>query len=266
MENEADSTLPLAFSSDTPPAAATPAEAVAAAPASPAASSGAAEAYGFAALTPAEARVAGCLIEKQITTPEYYPLTLNALVAACNQKNNRYPVVEFDERTVVKTLDTLREKKLMWLMTTAGGRVPKYAHQLAERLLVKQPGEMAVLCELLLRGPQTPGELRQRAERMHKFTGVEEAQEVLDDLMMRPVPLVARLPRLPGHKESRYMHLLAGPPDATAPASLAPAPEAARLAVQAENARLAALETEVKALRQEITDLKAIFEQFKAQF
>lgn len=231
-----------------------------------AAAASASEGYGFAALSAAETRVVGCLVEKQITTPEYYPLTLNALVAACNQKNNRNPVVEYDEKTVVRTIDALREKKLLWMVTLAGGRVPKYEHRLGEKLLITKPGEMAIICELLLRGPQTPGELRSRVDRMHSFASLEEVQGAIEALASRPVPLVLRLPRLPGHKESRYSHLLSGAPEAAGQALLEPPPEPARVAAQADEARFAALETEIKSLRQELADLRAAFEQFKAQF
>ncbi|MFA5203642.1 MAG: DUF480 domain-containing protein [Lentisphaeria bacterium] len=215
-------------------------------------------------LTPEEARVLGSLVEKQLTTPDYYPLTLNALVAACNQKNNRDPVVEYDERTVVRALDGLRGKKLAWLTSPAGTRVAKYEHRLHEsRPCVGRP-ELALLGVLLLRGAQTLGELRTRTERMHPFPTLEAAEDTLQRLIVRDEPLVARLPRLPGHKECRFVHLFCGPPE-MAPL-LAPPPEPARLALAAEDARLAALEAQVASLREELAALRAEFAQFKAQF
>jgi len=222
-------------------------------------------AYGFIALTPAEARVLGCLIEKQLTTPEYYPLTLNALLAACNQKSNRAPAVEYDEQTVVRAVDNLRTKKLAWMVSTSGGRVPKYEHRAAERLLLDRQEQMAVLCELLLRGPQTAGELRSHAERMHPFAGLDAVQAAIEALASRPVPLVLKLPRLPGHKESRWTHLLSGQPE-TAPVQAEPLPEPARAAVQADDMRLAKLEHDFAALQQEVAELKAALEAFRSQF
>lgn len=256
---------PTATSAPTSPAAADAAPADAAATGADAAPRETPEAYGFAALTPSEARVLGCLLEKQMTTPEYYPLTLNALVAACSQKNNRAPVVEYDDKTVVRALDSLRDKKIVWMVTTSGGRVPKYDQRLGERLFVTQTADLAVLCELLVRGPQTAGELRTRAERMHRFANVEETQALLDALAGRGVPLVVRLPRLPGHKEPRYTHLLSGKPTESAAAASDMPPEAARAAVLADDARLAALEAEVKALQTELAGLKAAFEKLRAQ-
>ena len=225
------------------------------------------DAYGFTALTPAEARVLGCLIEKQLTTPEYYPLTLHALLAACNQKSNRAPAVEYDEKTVVRAVDSLRTKKLAWMVSTSGGRVPKYEHRAAERLLLDRPEQVAVLCELLLRGPQTVGELRSHAERMHAFGGLEAVQAAVEALGSRPVPLVLKLPRLPGHKESRWTHLLSGQPEtAPMPASAEAPPEPVRAAVQADDVRLAKLEQDVATLQQEVAELKAALEVFRSQF
>lgn len=247
------------------PSAAGPAE-------SPAAAGSGPERYGFAPLNAVEARILGALVEKQLTTPEYYPLTLNALTAACNQKNNRAPVVEYDEKTVVRGLDSLREKKLACLVTLAGGRVPKYEHRLGERIHLSGPAELAILCELLLRGPQTAGELRSRADRMHPFPALEAVQQTVDALAARPAPLVLKLPRLPGHKEPRCMHLLAGAPDLPtlsfqeAGAGVAPAAEPARAAVAAEDARLAEMAAELAALRREVAELKAAFDLFKSQF
>lgn len=217
-------------------------------------------------LTPEEARVLGCLIEKQITTPEYYPLTLNALVAACNQKNNRSPLVMWEERTVVRALDMLREKKLASMITEAGARVPKYKHNAAEVIGLDEK-DVAVLCELLVRGPQTVGELRTRCERMVAFVDLAQVQTVLDGLAARTQgPLVVKLPRQPGTKESRFSHLLSGEPPAIPEGELAAPAEPARLAVQAENERIAKLEQDVAALRQELADLRQQVTDFKKAF
>ncbi len=221
--------------------------------------------YGFPPFDDIEARVLGCLVEKQMSTPEYYPLTLNALVAACNQKNNRQPVVEIDDKTVVRALDRLREQKLVWMLHVAGGRVPKYEHRLNERLFLDRPQEMAVLAELLLRGPQTLGQLRTRCERMHPFGDLAEVEAVLDGLAGRGVPIVARLPQLPGHKEPRYMQLLAGPPPEPDPTATVAA-EPIRAQVAAEQQRLADLEAKIAELTAEIAELKAAFDSFRRQF
>ncbi|MGE5892483.1 MAG: YceH family protein, partial [bacterium] len=161
------------------------------------------------ALTDVEVRVLGCLIEKAITTPDYYPLTLNALTNACNQKSNRNPVVSYEETTVVRGLDGLRDKGLANMVYKADSRAPKYQHFFVEKLELS-PGDVAVLCELMIRGPQTPGELRAHTERMHDFGGLEEIEGALRGLMEREHPLVVRLPRQPGRKEQRYAHLLSG--------------------------------------------------------
>jgi uncharacterized protein YceH (UPF0502 family) len=217
-------------------------------------------------LNPAEVRVLGSLIEKEITTPDYYPLTLNALTNACNQTSNRDPVVCLDEQTVVRALDSLREKRLALEFHGAESRVPKYSHRLEMEAPDLGRPEIAVLCVLLLRGPQTVGEIRGRTGRMHEFASLEAAQAVLDALAARsPEPLVAQLPRQTGFKEQRFAHLLAG--EVSIPASeLAPRPEPARLAVLQENERLAKLEAEGAALRAEIGELKRQFAEFRKQF
>jgi len=202
-----------------------------------------------------EVRVLGSLLEKEITTPEYYPLSLNALLNACNQKSNRDPVVHFDEQTVESILYTLRDKGLLLNITGAGSRVPKYGHRLSEKLNLGRR-ELALLCELMLRGPQTLGELRTRAERMHRFDDTAEVESVLDRLP----ELVTRLPRRPGEKEARYAHLLSGPPEA---AASAPEPTAV---VPARPDRLGELEAEVAQLRSEVEDLKQQFAGFQKQF
>ncbi len=199
-----------------------------------------------------EARVLGCLIEKERTTPEYYPLTLNALVAACNQKSNRDPEMHLDPAAVETAVDSLRLKNLVFLSHTAGGRTPKFAHQV-EKHFTFTPQEFSVLCLLLLRGPQTPGELRSRAGRMCEFTSPSEVEAVLQELVTRPGgPFVVKLPRQPGQSSSRYAHLLSGPVEGAQPAA-APAPAPAPAA---ENDRLAALANEVAAIRAELEQLK----------
>jgi uncharacterized protein YceH (UPF0502 family) len=204
-----------------------------------------------------EVRVLGSLLEKEITTPEYYPLSLNALLNACNQKSNRDPVVHFDEETIERVLYTLRDKGWLLNITGAGSRVPKYGHRLSEKLNLGRR-ELAVLCELMLRGPQTLGELRTRAERMHPFDDLEEVELVLD----RMPELVTKLPRRPGEKEARYSHLLSGVPE------LAPSSEehAASFVAPARSDRMAALESEVAQLRQELEDLRQQFAGFRKQF
>src|SRR5688572_27120810 len=161
-------------------------------------------------LSAAEVRVLGSLIEKQITTPDYYPLTLNALTNACNQLTNRDPVVSFDETVVVRALDALREKRLATMFTGQESRVAKYKHTLTDALLLT-PAEVALLCVLMLRGPQTIGELRTRSERLFSFDTLPEVEETLNALASRqPQALVTKLPRQPGTKESRYAQLLSG--------------------------------------------------------
>ena len=215
-------------------------------------------------LNAVEVRVLGSLIEKELTTPEYYPLTLNALVNACNQVSNRDPVVAYDERTVVRALESLREKQLIWMVTGAGARVPKYEHRLVEQLKLAEQ-EIAVLCVLMLRGPQTVGEIRGRTGRMYEFKELAEVELTLDSLVSALPPLAMKLPRQPGMKESRYAHLLSGEvhvEEAPAAARLAPV----TLEVRAENERLAKLENEVEVLRQELAELKQQFLDFKGQF
>lgn len=210
-----------------------------------------------------EVRVLGCLIEKELATPEYYPLTLNSLTTACNQKSNRDPVMALEESEVVRALDGLKMKHVA-IQAADSGRVPRYRHILSERLRFS-PAELAILAELLLRGPQTLGELRTRAERMHPFADLTAVEQVLGELAERTPPLVMRLPRQPGRKESRFAHLLAGEPDLSAEERPAP-PEGARLQVMAENERIAALESEVAELRAEVTNLRRMMEEFRSQF
>jgi len=204
-------------------------------------------------LHPVEVRVLGSLLEKEITTPEYYPLSLNALVNACNQKSNRDPEVHFDQATVEQALQALRDKGLLLTITGAGSRVPKYGHRISERLNLGRP-ELAILCELMLRGAQTLGELRTRAERMHPFDDLTQVESVIERLP----ELITKLPRRSGEKEARYAHLLSGAPEASASE-----PEAAPLM---RPDRIGTLEAEVVQLRTELEDLKEQFRGFKKQF
>lgn len=216
----------------------------------------------FFPLDAEELRVLGALIEKQLTTPEYYPLTLNAIVAACNQKNNRDPVVAYDEAIVVRTLDRLRDRHLASMVTTAGSRVPKYKHLFPETIGL-DARDTAVMCELMLRGPQTTAELRTRCERFTPMGDLAAVQTVLDGLAQRPVgALVLRLPRQPGQKESRYAHLLGAPPALDVEAPM----EAATVQVRNEQQRLEQLESEVASLRTEVAALRDQLEQFRRQF
>ena len=210
-----------------------------------------------------EVRVLGCLIEKELTTPEYYPLSLNALVNACNQKSNRDPVMGIEETDVVRALESLRFKRYARLAGD-GGRVPKYRHTLTESIRLAPPA-LAVLAELLLRGPQTVGELRTRGERMAAFPDLASVETVLQELTDLDPSLVTKLPRLPGRKEARYAHLLAGMPEITETEGM-PQPEPARLKVMAEDERYARLSEEVSALRGEVAELRRLVEDFRAQF
>jgi uncharacterized protein len=204
-----------------------------------------------------EIRILGSLLEKEITTPEYYPLSLNALLNACNQKSNREPVVHWDEDTLELPLYSLREKGLLVSITGAGSRVPKYGHRISEKLNLGRR-ELAILCELMLRGPQTLGELRTRAERMHPFGDLAEVESVLDHMP----ELVTKLPRRPGEKEARYAHLLSGePPISTVPVSADASPPG-----PANTGRISALEAEIAQLRREFEDLKQRFAGFQKQF
>lgn len=206
-------------------------------------------------LDPVEVRVLGALIEKEATTPEYYPLSLNALVNACNQKSNRDPVVDYDDDAVQDALDRLREKKCS-LMITGSGRVNKYAQRISETLNLGRR-ELAVLCTLLLRGPETLGELKDRSERMFSFADLSEAESVLDKLADWPTgPLAKKLPRQPGQKEARYTHLLAGEPALEAAGATTPAPAPTRVAQ---------LEQDLSQLRSEFDELKRKFEELEAQ-
>lgn len=206
----------------------------------------------------------GSLVEKDITTPDYYPLSLNALVNACNQKNNRDPVTTLDEDAVREALDTLHDKNIAGPTSSADSRVTKYEHRMQEAFNFTR-GETAILCVLLLRGPQTPGELRGRSERMHHFEHLDEVQSTLQRLMQREPPLARVLPRQPGTKESRYMHLLSGdieialPPPSSSTAERTPGN-------YADQQRMSHLENEVEILKKEVADLKQQLATFRKQF
>jgi uncharacterized protein YceH (UPF0502 family) len=207
----------------------------------------------------AEIRVLGCLIEKQRTTPDVYPLTLNSLRLACNQSTNRDPVVDYDESTIRSALERLVRRKWTTLASWSNRRAMKYRHTLDSALGLSEP-ELAVLCVLMLRGPQTPGELKQRTERLHAFADVDGLEDTVRALIDRR--LVARLPRRPGQREERYRHLLGGvpdeEPDAAAPE---PAPVAAAPSVDGLEGRVARLEDELAAVR---ADLRALRDELGA--
>jgi uncharacterized protein YceH (UPF0502 family) len=215
-------------------------------------------------LTPIEIRVLGSLIEKQITTPEYYPLTLNALVAACNQKNNRNPVTSFSESEVDDGLYSLRDKNLAYVFHGSTSRVPKYKHVVPEVMHLSPP-EVAAMCVLMLSGPQTVGEIRTRGYRLYEFSGLEEVEETLRALAAREdEPLVVKLPRQPGQKDARFVHLLSGEPHIEAFSESVPAERTTRRA--ADHERVAALEQQVEGLIQQVAGLSEQFEAFKKQF
>ena len=214
-------------------------------------------------LNDTEVRVLGSLIEKELTTPEYYPLSLNSLTNACNQKSNRDPAMSLTEEEVVRALDSLRFKQLA-VLSADGGRVPKYRHLLAEKSRL-MPAELAIICELLVRGPQTVGELRTRGERMYPFGDLAAVEEVLQELLVRETPLITLLPRQPGRKEGRYAQLYSGIPESSDESSEA-RPEPARQRVMAENERIAKLEAEVALLHEEVAELRRLMEEFKKQF
>jgi len=216
-------------------------------------------------LNEVESRVLGCLIEKEITTPDYYPLTLNALTNACNQKSNRNPVVSYDDITVVQGLDALSEKGLAKKVFAVGSRVQKYQHAFLDKFDLCRR-EVAVLCELMVRGPQTAGELRTHAGRMYEFKGLEEVDEVLQGLMEHEGPMVIKLPRQAGRKEQRYMHLFSGQPEIQETEKTTAPMEAAALQGKAENERIAKLEEELAMLRKEFDEMKQAFNDFKSQF
>lgn len=213
-------------------------------------------------LNEVEIRVLGALIEKDITTPDYYPLSLNALVNACNQKNNREPVTAYDEETVRQALHGLQEKRLAGPSGGADSRVTKYEHR-SQEVFNFDRREIAVLCVLLLRSAQTPGELRGRTERMFHFEALDDVQSTLQRLMQREPALVKMLPRQPGTKESRFMHLLGGDVEGY---TTIPASSSVVTSSPAENEKISQLEAEVASLREEVASLKEQFAQFRKQF
>jgi uncharacterized protein len=213
-------------------------------------------------LTKTEVRVLGSLIEKDITTPEYYPLSLNALINACNQKSNRDPVMQLNEDAVRDALEGLQQQRMAGPARGADSRVTKYEQRLQEVFNFTRP-EIAVLCVLLLRGPQTPGELRGRTDRLHRFEALDDVQSALQKLIQREPPLAKVLPRQPGTKESRYAHLLAGDVvEAGAPVRAVAAIESN----SADGERMARLEEDVAELRREVSDIKDQLERFRKQF
>jgi len=224
-------------------------------------------------LTEIETRVLGSLIEKDITTPDYYPLSLNALVNACNQKNNRDPVMTLDETAVRNALATLQEKRMAGPAGGADSRVTKYEHRLQEVFNFDRR-ETAIVCVLLLRGPQTPGELRGRADRMYHFDTLEDVVSTLDRLAQREPPLVCILARQPGTKEYRYMHLFSGEPLEPTVSRAALERESAALLAQETSVpavpppaqRLARLEDEVSRLRADLTEVQLQLASFRKQF
>mgnify|MGYP006411325603 FL=1 len=216
-------------------------------------------------LNPAEVRVLACLVEKQIATPDYYPLTLNSLRTACNQKSNRNPVVAYDDKTVVRAVDDLRDKKLVWMITSAGSRTPKYEHRFTEALDLT-PAQVAVLCVLMLRGPQTGGEIRGRSGPLFEFESISAVEETLEELVEHAGgAFVTKLPRQTGRKEHRFAQLLSGEPEIEEDDAI-PAIEEARLQVQSENERYDELKATVEELEQQLEALQAEFDTFKQQF
>ncbi len=211
-----------------------------------------------------EIRILACMIEKAFTTPDYYPLTLNALTNACNQKSNRNPVLSLDETSVVRGLDELRKKGLSEKILKADSRVPKYRHLFMSKFDLSQ-SRTAVLCELMLRGPQTSGEIRSRADRMYSFKDLGEVEEIMSGLIASDNPMAAKLPRRAGQKESRYMHLLSGEPVMHEQDRQAE-DESATLQVRAENERIKKLEDELLSLRNEFDELKKAFADLKSEF
>ena len=212
-------------------------------------------------LSETEVRVLGCLVEKQLTTPEYYPLTLNALIAACNQKSNRDPVVSFDEGMVTQALDSLRDKNLVYVFYGSTSRVVKYKHMLPS-VYSLEPAETAAITVLMLRGPQTAGEIRGRTDRLYDFEGLGQVQQTLDALAERPEPLVIKLERQPGQKDARFAHLLSGPVDAASVSM----PRERATAGGASHERIEKLEQEVQSLGAELASLRETLEEFRKQF
>jgi uncharacterized protein YceH (UPF0502 family) len=215
-------------------------------------------------LNEVETRVLGALIEKQITTPEYYPLTLNALTAACNQKNNRNPVTSYSESEIDDALFSLRDKNLAYVFHGSTSRVPKYKHVVPEVMHLSPP-EVAAMCVLMLSGPQTVGEIRTRGSRLYEFAGLEEVEQTLHSLSVHDgEPLVMKLPRQPGQKEARFAHLLSGEPAIEETPEPSVAERSTRRTTDSE--RIAKLEEQIQALTEQVANLTTQFEEFKKQF
>ena len=212
-------------------------------------------------LTETEVRVLGSLVEKQLTTPEYYPLTLNALTAACNQKSNRDPVMSIGETAILAAIDSLRDKNLVYLYYGSTSRTVKYKHMLPS-VYELEPPAVSVIALLLLRGPQTVGELRGRSDRLYEFSGLGEVQETLDDLAGRSEPLILKLERQPGQKEARYVHLLAGEVDVAALNAV----REQHSGGSGSNERIEKLEQEIERLSGELTSFRETFDEFRKQF
>jgi uncharacterized protein YceH (UPF0502 family) len=210
-------------------------------------------------LTEIEVRVLGSLVEKQLTTPEYYPLTMNALTAACNQKSNRDPIVSYGETEILAAVDSLREKNLVYLYYGSTSRAVKYKHMIPSVYEIEPP-EVAIMAVLMLRGPQTLGEIRERTGRLFEFSGIGEVNEKLDGLMTRDEPLVVKLERQPGQKEARYAHLLSGAVTASFPQREKSAGS------ESGDDRVATLQVEVAELRNELNAFRELFDEFRKQF
>jgi uncharacterized protein len=217
----------------------------------------------YATLNEYELRALGAMVEKHIATPDYYPMTLNALVNACNQKNHRDPVVSYDETIVAKALDNLREKNLAYVFHGSEARAPKYGHLFPKAFDLSE-AETPLMCVLILRGPQTSGELRSRTQHLRSFGSLAEVETLLQGLSLREEPLIVKLPRQPGSRESRFAHLLGGPVEmeqSEAPPHLAPSV----LQRHSENDKIAKLEEEIASLRMELSDLKQQFAELKRE-
>jgi uncharacterized protein YceH (UPF0502 family) len=213
-----------------------------------------------------EVRVLGSLIEKQVTTPEYYPLTMKALVAACNQRSNRNPVVSYDEQIAERAMNGLRDKKLGWVIKKSDSRVLKYGHIFSEVFHLSPP-QTAAMCVLMLRGTLTPGEIRSTAGRLYDFKDLAEVDDTLNSLIQNEQgPMIVMIARQPGQKEARYAHLLAGDVDPSDIQISVPYPLQSGYPSPAAAANLTGIEDEIAALRREIQELKDEFYEFKKQF
>jgi uncharacterized protein YceH (UPF0502 family) len=216
-----------------------------------------------ATLNEYELRALGAMVEKQIATPDYYPMTLNALVNACNQKNHRDPVVSYDEAIVARALDSLREKNLAYVFHGSEARAPKYGHLFPKAYDLSE-AETPLMCVLILRGPQTSGELRSRTQHLRAFESLAEVETLLQGMSLRDNPLVVKLPRQPGSRESRFAHLLGGPVEMEQ-RDVPSRPAHSVQQAQAENEKIAKLEEEIASLRLELSELRQQFADFKRE-